>query len=319
MNSQSTYSKSKWWCMGAAVLDKKYRLEGTGVWGSSNPARSSHSLGGVARNVAENLCRLGVACELLSALGSDVAAQLLRTAAQTYALGMDFCLELPTHHTAEYLAALQPNGEMVLALADMAILDEITPAVLAPLEPELLRAAGIFADCNLPRSSLEYVLHFAREHHIFLAVNTVSAAKAPKLPPSLEGVSVLFCNALEAGSYLGQEYLGQDYLGQEYLGHEALAKKLLKRGAGAVVLTLGEVGVWLETVHGGTLFPALEVVVVDVTGAGDALLAGTLFGLTLGKPLEQAVQVGQRLAALTLQTLHSVRPDLHPDLLDLSL
>ncbi len=307
MNSQSTYSK--WWCIGAAVLDKKYRLEGDAVWGSSNPARSSHSLGGVARNVAENLCRLGVSCELLSALGTDAAAQLLRTDARNYALGMDFCLELPTYHTAEYLAALQPGGEMVLALADMAILDELTPAVLAPLEPELLCAAGIFADCNLPRSSLEYLLHFAREHHIFLAVNTVSAAKAQKLPASLEGISVLFCNALEAGSYLGNEDLE----------HRVLAQELLKRGAGAVVLTLGEIGVWLETLAGGTLFPALEVLVLDVTGAGDALLAGTLFGLTMGKSLEQAVQVGQQVAALTLNTLHSVRPDLRPDLLDLSL
>lgn len=307
MNSQSTYSK--WWCIGAAVLDKKYRLEGNAVWGSSNPARSSHSLGGVARNVAENLCRLGVSCELLSALGTDAAAQLLRTHAQNYALGMDFCLELPTQHTAEYLAALQPSGEMVLALADMAILDELTPTVLAPLEPELRCAAGIFADCNLPRSSLEYLLHFALEHKIFLAVNTVSAAKAQKLPAHLEGISVLFCNALEAGSYLGNEDLK----------HEALAQELLKRGTGAVVLTLGEVGVWLETLKGGRLFPALEVVVLDVTGAGDALLAGTLFGLNMGKSLDQAVQVGQQVAALTLNTLHSVRPDLRPDLLDLSL
>ena len=60
-------------CIGGAVLDRKFRLDGPWLPGTSNPARSSRSFGGVARNICENLARLGVATALVTRVGADEA------------------------------------------------------------------------------------------------------------------------------------------------------------------------------------------------------------------------------------------------------
>ena len=55
---------------------------------------------------------------------------------------------------------------------------------------------------------------------------------------------------------------------------------------------------------------------VDITGAGDAMIAGTLYRLLGGEPVAQASRTGALLAALTTESASSVRPDLSPGFLD---
>src|SRR5688500_9733759 len=97
---------------------------------------------------------------------------------------------------------------------------------------------------------------------------------------------------------------------------EDLARSILDRGPGAFVLTLGERGV-LAAQPGGdiTTLPAVAADVVDVTGAGDALIAGTLSKVIDGAPLVEALRTGLVAAALAIETGGSVRLDLSPGLI----
>lgn len=83
-----------------------------------------------------------------------------------------------------------------------------------------------------------------------------------------------------------------------------------------MVLTRGREGVLVADGRGVCAVPAVPAQVVDVTGAGDALVAGTLLALLAGRSPAEAVGLGTVVAALTVQSEHSVRPDLSARLVE---
>ncbi len=282
-------------CVGGAVLDRKYRGLGPLLMGTSNPAAGERSYGGVARNVAENLARLGVRVSLLSLLGDDAAGRAVLDHTAGVGVDVSACQVLPGERTAEYVAVLQPNGELLLALADMAIFDALTPGQLEGR----LNSDFVFADCNLPAETLEALIR--RGAPFRLALDAVSVPKAAKLPPDLRGVDLLFLNRDQGAALTGEREPAE------------VARALQERGAASVVLTLGPGGVVVAAGETLSHLPAPKVEVVDVTGAGDALIAGTLYGLLRGGALPEAARLGQRAARLALESGASVPPDLSPE------
>lgn len=290
-------------CVGGAVLDRKYTARGPLVAGSSNPVGGSRSYGGVARNVAENLGRLGAACAFISVLGDDETARGLLSHLSSVGVDVSGCERLQNGRTAEYLALLSEAGELELALADMDIFEALTPALLERHTPQFQGASWVFADCNLPAQSLNFLLERRRVSHFRLALDAVSVAKSARLPTSLEGLDLLFLNRDEAAALTGISERGDAAL-------ERILNTLHSRGVAEVVLSLGESGLMASSRANFIHLNAPPTQVIDVTGAGDALIAGTLYRLLEGANLTQACGSGQRLAQLTLSTPHSVYPNL---------
>ena len=110
-------------CIGGATVDRKYRTRESVRLGTSNPATSERSFGGVARNVAENVARLGASSSLVTVLGEDENGRAIRDDLVRLGVGTRHVAISPDHATAEYVAVLDPGGDLVLGLADMAILD----------------------------------------------------------------------------------------------------------------------------------------------------------------------------------------------------
>ena len=290
-------------CIGGAVLDRKYTARGPLVVGSSNPVGGSQSYGGVARNVAENLGRLGAACAFISVLGDDETARGLLSHLSSAGVDVSGCERIQNGRTAEYLALLNRSGELELALADMDIFEALTPTVLERHTSRFQGASWVFADCNLPAQSLSFLLERRRVSRFRLALDAVSVAKSARLPASLEGLDLLFLNRDEAAALTGISERGDAAL-------ERILNTLHSRGVAEVVLSLGEAGLITSSADSQTRLNALPTRVVDVTGAGDALIAGTLYRLLEGANLTDACRTGQKLAQLTLITPHSVYPQL---------
>ena len=291
-------------CVGAAAIDRKYHAAAPLVAGTSNPARGARSFGGVARNVAENLVRLGVATGLVSVVGDDANGRdLLR---QLSDLGVDVSQVRVSalSATAEYLAILDPSNDLALGIADMAIFDYFDIAMLDRAWPHLAAAALVFADCNLPAPVLAALIGRVRNGGRLLAVNAVSGPKAARLPADLAGIGVLFVNRDEAAVILGRE-----------ASPDVMAAALQARGAARVVVTLGAEGCLVAEAGGTMRIAAVRGVARDVTGAGDALIAGTIYRLMAGAPLVQAAATGARLAALTVASEATVVPGLTADML----
>lgn len=293
-------------CIGGACVDRSYRVQGAAVPGSSNPAvRALPLFGGVARNVSENLARLGIQTALLAAVGNDAAGGALIEELRSAGVNVD--LVKRTDGAPDEYAAILERGELALGAADMRAAESLGVDDLDRHWETVAGSAWLFAECNLSAGLLQACLARRSIARYRLAVDAVSAPKAQRLPARLDPIDVLFINEGEASSYLGAHAAASS---------EELAGALLARGARSVVLTCGDRGITCGDATALTHVPAARAQRICATGAGDALAAGTLWRLVAGDTLSRAVLTGAQLAALTLETDRSVRPDLSPELLE---
>ena len=280
-------------CIGGMSVDRRLKLHQVATPGTSNPVTTIFGRGGVARNVAENLARLSQPVRLISVVGDDADGRDLvrETASRHVDTGLvETNLEWST---GTYTAAIEPDGELFAGFADMDICEAMDRNFIQARWLQIARATMVFADTNLPGDSLAWLITGCREHGLSLVVDAVSASKAGRLPLNLNGVDLLFCNRDEARAVLGND---------QPMTTAAMAKALCQRGAGGAVVTAGSQGLAFATRDDCIELPSVADEIVDVTGAGDALIAGTLYGRLAGRSLIDSLRIGLRGAALVISS-----------------
>jgi pseudouridine kinase len=299
-------------CLGGTNLDRKLRGLGELQMGSSNPARQHESPGGVARNIAENLARLGLPVHFLTAVGRDAAGQALL--AQLQALGVDCagCLQAADAPTGSYTAVLDPRGELLIALADMALTDRLDPMFLRQTAPHRAAARWVVADLNLSRQTLDELRAEARVRGQALLLVAVSEPKMAHLGEDLRGVELLVLNRGELQALTGRKLGSESALRAAWRQLREAGLKRLVMSDGARGLRFSE-GDEFATMAPPDLDPRS---VREVTGAGDAMTAGIAAALHRDPDdLRAACALGLKLAALTLQSDATVSDALSPALL----
>jgi pseudouridine kinase len=297
-------------CIGAANLDRKLRSLATLAMGTSNPARQDESFGGVARNIAENLVRLGAPVALTTAIGDDSSGQALLAHAEAAGIDTRGILKLDNACSGTYTAVLDDQGEMILALADMALYDLITPDFMANRQPRAALPALTVADLNLPRETLAMLLAGAQRDAVPLVFVAVSQPKMARLPDDLRGLRLLILNQGELATRVGAPIrTDADF---------AVACALVQaQGAQDVIVTRGGAGVMFTRDGDVEHLAAPDARIVDVTGAGDAFAAAVCWSLFHGsEDLELACRRGLKLSAMTLECEQTVCPWLGSDSLD---
>lgn len=293
-------------CVGAINLDRKAAAKESVVFGTSNPVTMSESSGGVARNIADNLARLGCDVSMLSVIGDDQDGGYILSELGKVRIGAHSVRMLRGERTGTYIAVIDTNGEMTIALANMEINERVTPRLIDELWPEGHKPDLVVLDTNFPENCIAYVIERCRQESIPLYIDPVSTPKALKLPASLAGVDALLPNRDEAETISGIR------IATPADCREACAR-IRARGARRVFITLGEQGVYASGPEGDALIPAVPVRVVDVTGAGDAFAAGLIYGIAQDLPPLEACRCGTAASALTLRTAQSVAPDLNAE------
>ncbi len=297
-------------CIGAANLDRKLRTLVPMQMGTSNPASAEEVHGGVARNIAENLARLNVPAALLTALGDDSAGRVLQEHAESAGIDTRGSLRLSDTPTGTYTAILDDGGELVVALADMALYDKITPDFLASRQPQRSAAAMAVADLNLPSESISVLLQDARREAVPLVVVAVSQPKMARLPAGLHGLRLLILNRGELETRIGRALPTEADV-------RAACQEVQAQGAQDVIVTCGSQGVFHTRGTELVWLAAHQVQVVDVTGAGDAFSAAVCWSLYQGSDdLTLACRRGLKVAAMTLESQETVSPMLAADVLD---
>jgi pseudouridine kinase len=293
-------------CIGAANVDRTFALESEGVFGTSNPAAAPIvTFGGVARNVAENASRLGAAVSLISCVGYDEMGDALIEEGISVGIDMQAVDRDERFKTAEYVAALNPDGGLSFAMSSADVLSALTSESLeARVNMAALDATWWFAECNLSAAALARVVELARDRSAHVVVDTVSVAKSRRLPERLDGVELIFCNLDEAAAYLGVQCAG-----------DRAAELLVKRGARGAVVTMGARGAYAASDR-IAFVPALAARARSATGAGDAFVAATMLRVAMGDALCVAVPYGAAAAALTVESENSVSPALSWRLLE---
>lgn len=297
-------------CIGGAVIDRKYSARAAIVPATSNPVDGFRSLGGVARNVAENLARLGTETSFISLIGNDEPGREILSEMRRLGIDVSQVVVTDAAPTAEYVALLGPDQDLHVAAANMRIFDLFTPEIVDRVWPHLAAARWVFADCNLSAEALAHLIERKRQARFRLAIDAVSVPKVMRLPQDLTGVDLLFLNLDEANALL------QATFPPTREGARDAAEAVRARGFGEVLVTLGADGCVFAGAAGNGHCAATSATPVDTTGAGDAMIAATLNRLIAGEPLAVAARAGTLLAALTTETAATVHPALSPDFLD---
>jgi pseudouridine kinase len=292
--------------VGGAAWDIKARSLAAARLHTSNPAVVSRTPGGVGRNIAEGVARLGGRVHLVAAIGTDAAGRGLLTRTADAGVYVDRVVESP-HPTGSYLAALDASGELVIGLSDFAATDAMEVAALSGAQELIARAAVVVIDANIPVDVAGWVLGVAATRGVRVVLEPVSVAKAARVA-SLFGpdrpVFAVTPNVDELGALTGREVADTD------ADIVAAARMLQARGVAQVWVSRGAAGSLLVGPDGVVAIPAARARVDDVTGAGDAMTAGFVHGLLRGDDPEAAARRGHLAAALTVASDHTVRPDL---------
>lgn len=297
-------------CIGGANIDRKYHLKGKLEMGTSNPVESSQSVGGVARNIAENLGRLDNKVALLTTSGKDTDWQAIVTASEAF-INLSDVEQLTQYSTGSYTAIIDEVGELVLATANMDVYEALKPKVLMKHDMLLASAPAIVIDLNCPKETVEYVQKFAIARNVPLVIVPVSSPKMNRMPDTLEGVTWFICNSDEAATLTNMEV----HTEEQYL--KALPK-ILALGAENVIITAGAKGVYaannqMEPRH----FSAKKSEKIeDVTGSGDAFVSAVIHTWLSGISIEKSIEAGLINARYTLESPFTVRPELTKESLE---
>ncbi|GAB3243007.1 carbohydrate kinase family protein [Nocardioides dilutus] len=285
--------------MGGANLDVKAHSARTAVARTSNPGSVVRSAGGVGRNVAENLARLGTEVSLVASVGADPAG--VEVLAATEAAGVDTSrVARGPQPTGTYVAVLDADGELVVAVSDMAATESIAPIDIDAAAGLLAAAQLVVLDGNLVVATLGRALELCAAEGVPVVLDPVSVPKAKALAGLLSARTPLLA-------------LTPNHDELAALGGSAAA--LHDRGVELVWTRLGPAGSRLSGPSGVVDVPRVEASeVVDVTGAGDAMLAAFCHAVLAGAAPADAAAYGQAAAALTVASPHTVRPDLTDEL-----
>lgn len=296
-------------CIGAMNSDRKCSIIGSYMPKTSNPVRSQMSVGGVARNIAENLGRLGEQVHLVSIVGADHEGQWLKQQTQPY-VSLQAVTQLSEATTSSYTAILDAAGDMQLALADMSICDRMDLSWIIQHKGLLQSAKLLVLDLNVPLETAAFVIDLAKNHRIDLVVVPVSAPKMNRLPQALDGVTWLIVNQDESEAFFNTTVTDDRSLQQ-------IAQRWIDVGVANVLITRGRKASCYANNQGQSFFvmPPTAPQVVDVTGAGDAFAAGLIFGQLQQADIKHSIELAMANAYHTIQVPQTVRLDLTKDIL----
>ena len=257
----------------------------------SNPGRIKICLGGVGRNIAENLARLGRETSLIAPIGEDAFGRDMARQCGELGIDMSRCAGSAAGSSI-YLAIMDDRGEMALALSDMSPSDAFPAGHLKKHAPFLQGAGVVVLDGNLPVEVVECAKEILAGRRILL--DPVSAAKARRLRGRLSGLTAVKANRLEAEA-LTDIPVGRDTL-------ERVADGLMAQGVEKVFLTLGAEGAYYQDETCSGLLPPLTDRVVNATGAGDAFAAGLAACLMDGLETGACARFALACAAIALRS-----------------
>lgn len=305
INGHINSSQDRVLVIGAAGLDIVGRLNNIPDPGVSTPAEVRPSFGGVARNVAENLSRLGQSVSLITAVGTDLFGQQLLDHTAAAGVDVSHCLKTGVCNTASYLAVLTAEGRLQFALDDMRISAALSPEYIRSKALLFKQSGLVFCDCNLNPDTLETVMQMAHEANIPVCADATSQTLSTRIVKHLDRLLMLTANTGEA-ALLCDTKVETDNL-QEVM---VVCRDLINRGVEIAVVPMAEFGVCYATSETNGHIPAIHTAILDPTGAGDALTATIIFGLMNAVPLDDAIRLGVSAASLTLRHPGTVMPDL---------
>ncbi|NBG88484.1 PfkB family carbohydrate kinase [Isachenkonia alkalipeptolytica] len=266
----------------------------------SNPGRIETSQGGVGRNIAENLARLSIPVRFLTALGEDLYGEKIFKEGQRQGMDMDHVLRSGEYPTSMYLSLMDEKNDMRAAISQMDILTLMDPNWLKKKKFLFKDASVICIDGNLTKEAVDYIVKEAGETPIF--ADPVSTSKIQVFEDVLEKIHTFKPNRREAEKLLGMTLNTLDQV-------RKAGERFLDKGISHIYISLGEDGVYTRSKDFEAVITGKPPIFNSATGAGDAFMAGVIYGFLQKTTTEETLKFAMGAAFKTLSSEHTIHPN----------
>lgn len=269
----------------------------------SNPGKVAFSLGGVGRNIAENLARLDQHVEFLTILGDDPYGEEIIRTAREQGMGISHAMVIKNANTSTYLFILDEKKDMKIAIAAMDLYDKMNTEYLASKMTVVNNSQLCIADTNIPEEILRYLVD---KSEVPVFVDCVSTAKTAKITNFIEKFHTVKANKLEAETLFGKKISSDSDL-------KEAADFLLQKGVQQIFISLGEEGVFYANSSESGKLPAFRCKVVNATGAGDAFMAGIATGFIQSTHIKDVCLMGIAAATIAVGSEETISREMNMD------
>ncbi len=294
--------------IGTVFVDVKGFPEDRYVPTGRNAGRVEFVHGGVGRNVAEDIANVELRPKFVSLVDDNAEGEAVLKKLRNHKVNTDYVLSVPDG-MGMWLAVFDNTGDLAGSISKrpdssalIALLDEKGDEIFAD-------ADSIVVEIDMDKEIIKRVFKYAEKYNkkVYAVVANMSIASQRR--DFLQFTDCFVCNVLEAGILFVTDF---SRLSPEELCEE-LSHRVVSARIPAVVVTLGSKGSVYADMQGNKgVCPAETVQVRDTTGAGDAFCAGVAVGLTYGKTMAEALEIGTRLAASVITVSENVCPRFLP-------
>lgn len=295
--------------LGAVFVDIKGYPSEVYIPGGRNAGRVEQVHGGVSRNIAEDIANVELRPTFISLVddsgaGADVIKKL-----KSHKVNTDYIRVTP-NGMGTWLAVFGNNGDVEAAISKRPDLHPILDTLIEHGDEIFSQADSISLEIDIDKDIVKQVFMLAEKYGkpVYAVVSNMRIAVERR--DFLRSTHCFVCNQQEAGILFSDDY--SDKTPQEMA--DILAERIKAARIQRMIVTMGEHGAVYATTDGEKgICPAKKVDVKDTTGAGDAFFAGATIGLTYGKTMQEACEIGTRLAASVICTSENVCPRFLPE------
>ena len=294
--------------IGAVFVDIKGYPEDVYIPAGRNVGRVEQVHGGVGRNVAEDIANVELRPTFVSlvddsGIGADVVRKL-----KSHKVNTDYLRAVPDG-MGTWLAVFENDGDVVASISKRPNLMPIADILDQHGDEIFANADSIILELDMDKEIVKRVFKLAQKHskRVYAVVANMSIAVERR--DFLQSIDCFVCNQQEAGILFSDDY--SELNAQEL--EQVIREKACRAQIPAMIVTMGDKGAVYADKDGNSGFcPARRVKVKDTTGAGDAFCAGAAIGLTYGKTMAEACEIGAHLAASVITTGENVCPRFLP-------
>lgn len=294
--------------IGAVFVDIKGYPDGNFVPTGRNAGRVERVHGGVGRNVAEDIANCELRPTFVSLVdksgdGTDVVQKL-----KNHKVNTDY-IRRTRDGMGTWLAVFDNDGDVAASISKRPNLMPIVDILDDHGDEIFANADSVICEIDIDKEIVKRVFKLAKKHgkKVFSVVGNMTIALERR--DFLKSIDCFVCNIQEAGILFYDDY--SEKTTEEMI--EIISEKVIAAKIPSMIVTMGGDGAVYADMHGDKGYcPARKVDVKDTTGAGDSFCAGVAIGLTYGKTLGQACEIGAHLAASVIVSTDNVCPRFLP-------
>jgi pseudouridine kinase len=271
------------------------------VMADSNPGKIKISFGGVGRNIAENISRMGIETKLITAVGNDAYGSSILNEVKINELDSRNSIVSDEFPTSTYLSILDSDGDMKVAISQMDVLKKIDTALVESNRQVIRNSRLCVVDTNLEQETLEYLTSSFPDKEFYL--DTVSTAKSIKAKNVLDKLYLIKPNKIEAERLSGIAIGGVGDL-------RRCGAYFIEKGVKHVIISMGGSGNYYNDGETEFLIESGKINVVNATGAGDAFMAGFVYSGLNEFSAEYAMKFSIAASVMALSNSNTINPNL---------